>query len=195
VTQSTVQINNITSNPTQGLYVKMWMKMAQSDINRNYDWKVLGGYKTANHDGGGLGVRMAHRVGKAGTAQVNAAAGVGEGDYYTDFTLDDGPSNNTSSNWSRTSSTVLIPDDEWFLNEYYIEWGTGTNGSGGLTWWKINGQKVGESTDVLTLNEDVMKYLFLWQMYGGTWGSDGGVTNTHTQYIDDVEIWTGGIPY
>ena len=74
--------------------------------------------------------------------------------------------------------TISIPENEWFLTEFYWKWSDNSNGR---TLWKINNQIVADYTGATTRNSKPIDFIILNTVYGDA--------NPKHQWIDDIEIW------
>lgn len=166
-TQAPYQINNISQNPNE-LYISFWMKIDDTSLKANYDWRVPFEYKTYGYDSG-KGFRLIAYF------EVDG----GNGKERTRFAGDTFP-NSTPQTWSISNSNIIPPKEAWFKNEFYIKWGDQNTGR---AWWKIDGEIVADHKGITTWYEDDLAYLFIHQIYGSN-------VPMH-QWVDDIQIWDG----
>jgi hypothetical protein len=165
VTQTPLQINNITENPKE-LYISYWMKTDSTSFNGKDTWRAIWEYKTKNYASYKNGFRM-----------IAFMATDYEGKPYWLFQGDTSPQDPI---WQTENYTVPLILNEWFKVEYYIKWSTKKDGYASM---KVNGQLIGEHHGATTSNSDELDFIMLTQVYG----------NSHPmhQWVDDIEIWDG----
>lgn len=169
-TQTPYQINNISNDPEE-LYIKYWMKVDNTSLSSNGDWRALWEYKSDDwHDHSSApGFRMISFIGRGGN-----------GDLYWRFQGDDNPSNPIWG-YEKTNSQVPVKRNEWFQVEYYVRL---SHLNDGIAWMKVDGQIIGEHKGANLGNaDDTMSFMMLTQVYGNS-------TPMH-QWVDDIEIWDG----
>lgn len=165
VTQTTLQINNITENPTE-LYMSYWMKTDSTSFNKKDTWRAIWEYKTKDYASYQNGFRM-----------IAFMATDYEGKPYWLFQGDTSPQDPI---WQTENYTVPLILNQWFKVEYYIKWSDHNDGYASM---KVNGQLIGEHYGATTANGDMLDFIMLTQAYG----------NSHPlhQWVDDIEIWDG----
>ena len=163
-TQSPYEILNIRQGRSD-LYVRYWMKLDSASLHQVDKWRALFEYKTRGYAAGN-GFRLISYV-------------------YTDeqgrpYWHWQGDANPEAVVWEVDNSDVPVPENEWFLTEYFWHW---SEGADGRALWRINGQVVGDHRGPTTLNSQPIDFIILTQIYGDA--------NPKHQWIDDIEIWSG----
>ncbi len=82
--------------------------------------------------------------------------------------------------WEIDNKNVPVPNEEWFLTEFYWHW---SEGDDGRALWKVNGQIIGDHHGPTTRNAKPIDFIMLTQIYGDA--------NPKYQWVDDIEIWDG----
>ena len=164
VTQSPYEILNVRQGRSD-LYVRYWMKMDSASLHQSDAWRALFEYKTRGYAAGN-GFRLISYV-------------------YTDLKGHpywhwQGDATPESPIWEIDNFDIPVPENEWFLTEYYWHW---SEGEDGRALWRINGQVVGDHHGPTTRNGQPIDFIILTQIYGDA--------NPKHQWIDDVEIWSG----
>lgn len=166
VTQCPYEIMDIADGK-KDLYVKFWMKMDSASLHQPDAWRAIFEYKTKDYDlgnGTGTGYRLIAFV----YTDIN-------GNPYWHIQGDENPQ---SSIWEIDNFDIPVPENEWFLTEFYWKWRDDTDGR---TLWKINHHTVADYHGATTRNAKPIDILFLTQIYGDA--------NPKHQWIDDIEIW------
>ncbi len=161
-TQCPYEILNITEGK-KDLYVRFWMKLDSSGMHLPDKWRALFEYKTKDY-AAGTGYRFIAFV----YTDVN-------GNPYWHIQGDKNPENPI---WQMDNFDIKVPENKWFLTEFYWKW---SDHKDGRTLWKINKQIIADHTGATTRNGKPIDFIMLTQIYG-----DG---NPKEQWIDDIEIW------
>jgi len=141
------------------------MKTDDTSLTSPDKWRALWEFKTKNYNVNTTdGFRM-----------IAFMATDSNGELHWLFQGDRNPS---TPIWQERNTTVAVIRNEWFKVEYYIKWGTGSDGYASM---KVNGQLIAEHFGATTSNSDDLDFIILTQVYG----------NTHPmhQWIDNIEIW------
>ncbi len=149
------------------LYIKFWMKIDSTSIHQPDKWRAIFEYKTKDYDLGddkGTGYRL--------IAFIYTDS---NGDPYWHIQGDENPEN---SIWEIDNFDIPVPENEWFLTEFYWKWSDDFDGQ---TIWKINHNTVAEYNGATTRNSKAIDFIILSQIYGDA--------NPKHQWIDDIEIW------
>ncbi len=165
-TQCPYEILNITEGK-KDLYVKFWMKLDSESLHQSNKWRAIFEYKTKDYDLGneiGTGYRL--------IAFIYTDV---DGNPYWHIQGDENP---LTEIWAIDNYTIPIPENEWFLTEFYWKWSDHSNGR---TLWKINNQIVADHTGATTKNSKPIDFIILNTVYGDA--------NPKFQWIDDIEIW------
>ena len=166
VTQCPYEIMDVVDGK-KDLYVKFWMKMDSASLHQPDKWRVIFEYKTKDYDlgnGTGTGYRLIAYV----YTDIN-------GNPYWHIQGDENPQNPV---WEVDNFDIPVPENEWFLTEFYWKW---SDDADGRTLWKINHHTVADYRGATTINAKPIDILFLTQIYGDA--------NPKHQWIDDIEIW------
>ncbi len=163
-TQSPYEILNIREGRSD-LYIRYWMKLGPEGLHQLDTWRALFEYKTRGYAAGN-GFRLISYI-------------------YTDeagrpYWHWQGDANPENAVWEVDNFDIPVPENEWFLTEYYWHW---SEGADGRALWRINGKVVGDHRGPTTLNRQPIDFIILTQIYGDA--------NPKRQWIDDIEIWSG----
>ncbi len=164
-TQNPYEILNITEGKSD-LYIKYWMKVDAESIHQLDKWRAIFEYKTKDY-ANGTGYRL--------IAYIYTDT---QGNPYWHF---QGDANPESPIWEYDNYEIPVPENEWFLTEFYWEWSD--DDSHGKSLWKINGQTIAQHQGATTRNNKPIDFIILTQIYGDA--------NPKHQWIDDIEIWNG----
>ncbi len=162
VTQCPYEILDIVDGK-KDLYVKYWIKMDAESLHQINKWRTFFEYKTKDY-ANGTGFRLIAFI-------------------YTDLQGNaywhwQGDKNSENAIWELDNYDIPVPQNEWFLTEFYWHW---SNGNDGRALWKINGEIVGDHHGPTTRNSKPIDFIMLTQIYGDA--------NPKYQWIDDIEIW------
>ncbi len=163
-TQSPYEILNIRQGRSD-LYVRYWMKLDRASLHQKDKWRALFEYKTRGY-GEGNGFRL-----------ISFIYTDEQGQPYWHW---QGDANPETPVWEIDNFDIPVPENEWFLTEYFWHWSAGKDGR---ALWRINGQVVGDHRGPTTLNNQPIDFIILTQIYGDA--------NPKYQWIDDIEIWSG----
>ncbi len=165
VTQAPYQITELSKEDgKRDLYIRYWIKMDSKSLKKPDMWRTFFEYKTKDYAQGD-GFRL--------IAFIYTDE---DGKPYWHWQGDKNPSTEI---WSIDNRVVPVPEDEWFLTEFYWHWGDKKNGR---ALWRVNGQVIGDHKGETTLNQKPIDFIMLSQLYGDS--------NPKYQWIDDVEIWS-----
>ena len=164
VTQAPYEILNITQGRSD-LYLRYWMKLDGKSLHALDTWRALFEYKTKGYATGD-GFRL-----------ISYVYTDEEGNPYWHWQGDAFPA---QAVWEIDNFDIPVPEDEWFLTEYYWHW---SGGKDGRALWRVNGEVVGDHRGPTTLNSQPIDFIMLSQIYGDA--------NPKHQWIDDIEIWSG----
>ncbi|HIP83273.1 MAG TPA: hypothetical protein EYH19_06830 [Desulfocapsa sulfexigens] len=167
-TQCPYEILDVSDGKTD-LYIKFWMKLDSESLHQPDKWRVIFEYKTKDYDLGneiGTGYRLIAFI----YTDIN-------GNPYWHIQGDENP---LTEIWGIDNYTIPVPENEWFLTEFYWKW---SDNSDGRTLWKINNQVVADYTGATTRNSKPIDFIILNTVYGDA--------NPKHQWIDDIEIWDG----
>jgi len=166
-TQSPYEILNISQGRSD-LYVRYWMKMDGASLHQVDKWRALFEYKTRGYgsENESNGFRL-----------ISYVYTDLKGQPYWHWQGDADPQNPI---WEIDNFDIPVPENEWFLTEYFWHW---SEGADGRALWRINGQVVGDHRGPTTLNSQPIDFIILTQIYGDA--------NPKFQWIDDIEIWSG----
>jgi len=162
VTQFPYEILDVEEG-TSDLYIKFWLKLDSVSYDQDDSWRAIFEYKTKGY-AQGLGYRLIAYV------YTDEA-----GHPYWHFQGDRNPQHPI---WEIDNFDIPVPQNEWFMTEFYWHW---SQGDDGISLWKINGQVVGEHHGPTTRLSQPIDFIMLFQIYGDA--------NPKWQWIDDIEIW------
>ena len=162
VTQFPYEILDVEEG-TSDLYIKFWLKLDSVSYDQDDSWRAIFEYKTKGY-AQGLGYRL---IAYVYTDQA--------GHPYWHFQGDRNPQHPI---WEIDNFDIPVPQNEWFMTEFYWHW---SQGDDGISLWKINGQVVGEHHGPTTRLSQPIDFIMLFQIYGDA--------NPKWQWIDDIEIW------
>jgi hypothetical protein len=91
-----------------------------------------------------------------------------------------GDKNPQNAIWEVDNYDIAVPENEWFLTEFYWKW---SNNPDGRTFWKINHNIIADYNGATTRNFKPIDFIILNQIYGDA--------NPKHQWIDDIAIWDG----
>ncbi len=163
-TQCPYEITDLTEGKND-LYVKFWMKMDSESLHQIDKWRAIFEYKTKDY-AAGTGYRFITYV----YTDIH-------GNPYWHIQGDENPE---SAIWEYDNYDIPVPENQWFLTEFYWKWSDTNNGR---TFWKINNQMVYDHHGATTKNNKPIDFIILTQIYGDA--------NPKHQWIDDIEIWDG----
>ncbi len=163
-TQAPYEILNITRGRSD-LYIRYWMKIDATSLHARDTWRALFEYKTRGYARGD-GFRL-----------ISYVYTDNEGTPYWHW---QGDANPGQAVWEVDNTDIAVPENEWFLTEYYWHW---SEGKEGRALWRINGDVVGDHRGPTTLNGQPIDFIMLSQIYGDA--------NPKHQWVDDIEIWSG----
>ncbi len=169
-TQSPYEILNITEGRSD-LYVRYWMKMDAGSLHAIDSWRAIFEYKTRGYTDEDV------PAGQGGFRLIAFVYTDEQGNPYWHWQGDADPQNPI---WEIDNTDIPVPENEWFLTEFYWHW---SDGSDGRALWRINGQVVGDHRGPTTRNHKPIDFIILTQIYGDA--------NPKFQWIDDIEIWDG----
>ena len=168
VTQDTYEVLNVEQGRSD-LYVRYWMKLDGGSLHQPDMWRAIFEYKTRGYrdaDENSVGFRLIAFIYADETGRP-----------YWHWQGDADPED---ALWEADNFDIPVPEDKWFLTEYYWHWGEGKSGR---ALWRINGQVVADVTGPTTRNNQPIDFILLTQLYGDS--------NPKHQWIDDIEIWDG----
>ena len=146
------------------LYVRFWIKLDGASLHKPYMWRTFFEWKSRDYANGD-GFRLISFV----YADEN-------GRPFFDFQGDTDPENPV---WEIENHSIPVPEDTWFLNEFYWHW---SNGNDGRALWRVNGDIVADYSGPSTSNRKPIDFIMLSQIYGNS--------NPKHQWTDDIEIWS-----
>ncbi len=167
-TQCPYEILDITDGK-KDLYIKFWMKLDSASLHQPDKWRAIFEYKTKDYDlgnGTGTGYRLIAFI----YTDLN-------GNPYWHIQGDKNPQN---AIWEFDNYDIAVPENEWFLTEFYWKW---SDDSDGRTFWKINHNIIADYNGSTTRNSKPIDFIILNQIYGDA--------NPKHKWIDDIEIWDG----
>lgn len=162
VTQCPYEILNITEG-RKDLYIKFWIKLDEESLNEADKWRTFFEWKTKDY-GKGTGFRL-----------ISFIYTDDDGQPYWHWQGDTDPMHPV---WEIDNRDIPVPENEWFLTEFYWHW---SEGDDGRALWKINGEVVGDYYGPSTSNSKPISFIMLAQIYGNA--------NPKHQWVDDIEIW------
>ncbi len=163
-TQVPYEILNITDGRAD-LYVRYWIKIDSQSFSQSDSWRTFFEWKSKGY---------AHGNGFRLISYIYTDEG---GDPYWHW---QGDANPQRPLWEIDNHDIPVPQDEWFLTEFYWHW---SKGEDGRALWRINGQVVGDHYGPTTRHNRPIDFIMLTQIYGDA--------NPKYQWIDDIEIWDG----
>ncbi|HED65341.1 MAG TPA: hypothetical protein ENJ09_07280 [Planctomycetes bacterium] len=163
-TQTPYEILNVKDG-RKDLYIRYWMKMDAASLHQVDKWRAIFEWKTEDY-AKGTGFRLIAFV-------------------YTDLQGHaywhwQGDANPMSPVWEIDNFAVPVPENEWFLTEFFWHWSEGPTGR---ALWRVNGQVIGDHFGPTTRNSKPIDFIMMTQLYGDA--------NPKHQWIDDIEIWDG----
>ncbi len=164
VTQCPYEILEITEG-TKDLYIKYWIKMDSASLAQPNMWRAFFEWKTKDY---------------AIDSGFRLIAYIYTDDNGTPYWHWQGDQNPTTPMWEIDNKNVPVPNEEWFLTEFYWHW---SEGDDGRALWKVNGQIIGDHHGPTTRNAKPIDFIMLTQIYGDA--------NPKYQWVDDIEIWDG----
>lgn len=171
-TQNPYEILNITQG-RRDLYIRYWMKMDSASLHQIDKWRAIFEWKTKDYQQGD-GFRLIAYV--YTDLQGNPY-------WHWQGDTDPEPANRDFSknfDWELDNTSVPVPENEWFLTEFYWHW---SEGQDGRALWRVNGQLIGDHYGPTTQNSKPIDFIMLTQIYGDA--------NPKHQWVDDIEIWSG----
>jgi len=146
------------------LYVRFWIKLDGASLHKPDMWRTFFEWKSRDYESGN-GFRM-----------ISFVYSDESGKPYFSFQGDRDPQNQL---WEIDNRKIPVPEDEWFLNEFYWHW---SEGSDGRAVWRVNGQVVGDHSGPTTRNGKPIDFIMFSQIYGDS--------SPKHQWFDDIEIWS-----
>ncbi len=161
-TQCPYEILNITEGK-RDLYIRFWIKLDKESLHQENSWRTFFEWKTVDY-AKGTGFRLISFI-------------------YTDddskpYWVWQGDANPEHPIWEIENRKIPVPENEWFLTEFYWHW---SEGDDGRALWKINGKVVADHYGPTTRNSKAIDFIMLAQIYGDA--------NPKYQWVDDIEIW------
>jgi hypothetical protein len=147
------------------LYIRYWIKIDSQSFDQPDSWRTFFEWKTKGY-ARGTGFRL--------ISFIYTDKG---GDPYWHW---QGDANPEQPLWEIDNHDIPVPQDEWFLTEFYWHW---SRGKDGRALWRINGEVVGDHYGPTTRHNRPIDFIMLTQIYGDA--------NPKYQWIDDIEIWDG----
>jgi len=164
VTQCPYEILDIVEG-REDLYIRYWMKIDSESLTQPDQWRAIFEWKSKEYASGD-GFRL---IAFIYTDETGPPYWHWQGDATPEEQI-----------WEIDNKEIPVPQDEWFLTEYYWHW---SEGEDGRALWKINGQVVGDHYGPTTRNSQPIDFIMLTQIYGDA--------NPKYQWVDDIEIWDG----
>ncbi len=147
------------------LYIRYWIKLDDISFTQPYSWRTFFEWKTKDY-AKGTGFRL-----------ISFIYTDAEGKPFWHWEGDRDPEH---AIWEIDNYDIPVPQNEWFLTEFYWHW---SEGDDGRALWRINGQVVGDHYGPTTRNHKPIDFIMLTQIYGNA--------NPKYQWIDDIEIYDG----
>ncbi len=147
----------------QDLYIKYWIKLDSQSLHQKDKWRTFFEWKSKDY-AEGEGFRL-----------ISFIYTDEDGNPYWHWQGDADPQH---AIWEIDNKSVPVPEEEWFLTEFFWHW---SNGQDGRAIWKVNGQLVADYRGPTTRNNKAIDFIMLTQIYGDA--------NPKYQWIDDIEIW------
>jgi len=163
-TQAPYEILNIREGRSD-LYIRYWIKIDSQSFGQPDSWRTFFEWKSKGY-GRGNGFRL--------ISFIYTDKG---GDPYWHW---QGDANPERPLWEIDNRDIPVPQDEWFLTEFFWHW---SNGEDGRALWRVNGQVVGDHYGPTTRRNRPIDFIMMTQIYGDA--------NSKYQWIDDIEIWDG----
>ncbi len=151
------------------LYIRFWIKLDGASLHKPNMWRTFFEWKTKDYRDAGEGSK--------GFRLISFIYSDENGRPYFSFQGDRDPEHQL---WEINNRSIPVPEDEWFLNEFYWHWSTGRDGR---AIWRVNGQVVGDRSGPTTRHGKPIDFIMISQIYGNS--------SPKHQYFDDLEIWSG----
>ena len=161
-TQAPYEILDIRDGRSD-LYIRYWIKLDSKSFDQFDSWRTFFEWKSKGYARGN-GFRLISFI-------YRDEGGVPYWHWQ-------GDANPQRSIWEIDNHDIPVPQDQWFLTEFYWHW---SKGNDGRALWRINGQVVGDHYGPTTRNNRPIDFIMLTQIYGDA--------NPKYQWIDDIEIW------
>jgi len=145
------------------LYVKFWIKLDSISLHKPDMWRTYFEWKSKEYAEGD-GFRL-----------ISFIYTDDDGIPYWNFQGDSDPLHPI---WKIENHDIPVPDNEWFMNEFYWHW---SEKEDGIALWKVNGEVIGEHHGATTKNSKPIDFIMIGQIYGNA--------NPKHQWVDDIEIW------
>ncbi len=162
-TQIPYEILNIQDG-RRDLYLRFWIKLDGASLHKPDMWRSFFEWKSKDY-ARGAGFRL--------IAFIYSDA---DGRPYWTLQGDRDPEHPL---WEIANTRLPVPEDRWFLTEFYWHWSPGKNGR---VLWRINGQVVADHSGPSTRRGKPIDFIMLAQLYGDS--------SPKYQWVDDIEIWS-----
>ncbi len=161
VTQCPYEILNIREGK-RDLCIRFRIRLDSTSLHQPDMWRTYFEWKSRGYAEG------------AGFRLIAFIYADGDGVPYWHFQGDRDPQHPL---WEIDNREIPVPEERWFLNEFFWHWSPGDDG---IALWKVDGITVAEHHGPTTRNEQPVDFIMLGQIYGDA--------NPKHQWIDDIEI-------